>query len=65
MNTVDDLPFDEATVCNVFFGPGWWPAITPDQCQELIDYVESWCVANDLSNLDFLITATQITAPID
>ena len=63
MNTIDDLELDESRMCNVFFGPGWWPVVSPEMCENLIARVDKWCDKYDLSNIDFLITVSQIVTP--
>ena len=50
-------------MCNVFFGPGWWPAVSDEMCENLIKRLDKWCDKYDLSNIDFLVTVTQIVTP--
>ena len=63
MNTIDTEELEDSRMCNVFFGPGWWPAVSDEMCENLIKRVDKWCEKYDLSNIDFLVTVTQIVTP--
>ena len=54
---------DDSVDCVAFFGPGWWPVITEQQYESLLEHIGDWCVQNSLANMDIVVHVSQQDAP--
>ena len=56
---------DDAIQLAIYYDDGWWPCITESVARDLHKHVMHWAKKHQLSNMDMVLTVSQITTPVD